>query len=220
LETPIDDSTHALNGVPPAEIKTQLERVLGSHMFVNSRRIRRFLQFVVEERLRGQQHRLKEYLIGLNVFDRTEAFDPRVDSIVRVEARRLRAKLEGYYLTEGRDDILRIVLPKGSYVPLIEDRRAPANGSAAAARTHRRSIAFTPFTVANAPGDALGLVDEIKRRLTHVLIKEGNFQVMAQPQSAAAAAGDLAWDAGHSTGTPDRTLSLREASNIMATGCT
>src|SRR5579884_1580798 len=109
----------ALNGMPVTQIRAELERILRSRVFVHSHRIRRFLQFVVEECLSGQQHRLKEYLIGLEVFNRLESFDPRVDSIVRVEARRLRAKLEEYYQAEGRDDEIRIDLRKGSYIPIF-----------------------------------------------------------------------------------------------------
>ncbi len=98
---PIEETTAVLNGVPAAEIRSQLDLILRSRAFIQSHRIRRFLQFVVEESLLGQPHRLKEYLIGLEVFDRREAFDPRVDSIVRVEARRLRYKLDEYYRAKG-----------------------------------------------------------------------------------------------------------------------
>ena len=96
-----------LNGLPVSQIRSELERILRSRVFVHSHRIRRFLQFVVEECLLGQQHRLKEYLIGLEVFNRLETFDPRVDSIVRVEARRLRTKLDEYYQTEGQEGEIR-----------------------------------------------------------------------------------------------------------------
>src|SRR6516225_8451533 len=124
VTTAIDEVTTTLNGVTAVEIRAQLERVLRSRAFIQSHRIRRFLQFIVEESLLGQPHRLKEYLIGLEVFDRRDAFDPRVDSIVRVEARRLRHKLEEYYRTEGREDLTRITLRKGSYVPIFEYRAA------------------------------------------------------------------------------------------------
>src|SRR5438105_13551882 len=121
---PSDEMITALNGIPAHEIRAQLDVILRSRAFIQSHRIRRFLQFVVEESLLGQPHRLKEYLIGLEVFDRREAFDPRVDSIVRVEARRLRYKLEEYYRSEGREDAVRIVLRKGSYIPMFEYRSA------------------------------------------------------------------------------------------------
>ena len=179
----MDETSASLNGFPAAEVRNSLNRVLSSRVFIHSHRIRRFLQFVVEECLFGRQHRLKEYLIGLEVFNRRDAFDPRVDSIVRVEARRLRAKLEEYYRTEGREDDLRILLRKGSYVPIFEYRSASSNGTPWSARhSLRRSITVAPFNVAGGEtGDAL-VAEEIRRRLAHVLIKDGYLQVVTQSQ--------------------------------------
>src|SRR6202041_1041444 len=177
---PIEETTAMLNGVPAAEIRSQLDLILRSRAFIQSHRIRRFLQFVVEESLLGQPHRLKEYLIGLEVFDRREAFDPRVDSIVRVEARRLRYKLDEYYRTEGREDGIRIVLRKGSYVPIFEYRSA-TNG--VSPLSPRRSMEIGLFSLINATSEtgvaeAGAAAEEIQRRLAHVLIKEGCFQVL------------------------------------------
>src|SRR5271155_2641380 len=190
---PIEETTAVLNGVPAVEIKSELDRILRSRAFIQSHRIRRFLQFVVEESLLGQPHRLKEYLIGLEVFDRREAFDPRVDSIVRVEARRLRYKLDEYYRSEGREDGIRIVLRKGSYVPIFEYRSA-ANGVGPV--SPRRSMEIALFSLINATSDAHAAeagaaAEEIQRRLAHVLIKEGCFQVLVKSQSSHAPAGDL-----------------------------
>ncbi len=177
--TPIEETATVLNGVPAAEIRAQLDLILRSRAFIQSHRIRRFLQFVVEESLLGQPHRLKEYLIGLEVFDRREAFDPRVDSIVRVEARRLRYKIEEYYRIEGREDLVRIVLRKGSYVPVFEYRTS-GNGTSSIAP--RRYVEIAPFSIINATPDTGSVAEEIQRRLTHVLVKEGYFQVVAQFQ--------------------------------------
>ena len=134
LVNPNEETATVFNGVPAAEIRAQLDLIMRSRAFIQSHRIRRFLQFVVEESLLGQPHRLKEYLIGLEVFDRREAFDPRVDSIVRVEARRLRYKLEEYYRIEGREDSVRIVLRKGSYVPTFEYRNSSTGAGLIAPR--------------------------------------------------------------------------------------
>lgn len=176
-----------LNGIPAPEIRSQLELVLRSRAFIQSHRIRRFLQFVVQESLMGQPHRLKEYLIGLEVFDRRDAFDPRVDSIVRVEARRLRYKLEEYYRSEGREDPIRIMLRKGSYVPMFEYRTASAGPLAL---SQRRAIEIAPFQVIrfqviSTTGDPGLIAEEIQRRLAHVLIREGCFQVIAKSRSNA-----------------------------------
>jgi len=187
---PETEETIVLNGIPGQEIRAQLERVLRSRAFIQSHRIRRFLQFIVEESLLGQPHRLKEYLIGLEVFDRRDAFDPRVDSIVRVEARRLRHKLEEYYRTEGREDLTRITLRKGSYVPIFEYRAAtPSPGIL----EQRRAITVGPLKMINATPGAEQISEEIRRRLSHVLIREGCFQVASKsPETGAAATGESA----------------------------
>jgi len=141
--------------VPPSasgsepEIRAELERILRSRTFVHSHRIRRFLQFVVEESLQGRQHRLKEYVIGMEVFGRQESFDPRVDSIVRVEARRLRSKLEDYYSNDAdsaNGSSLRIQIHKGSYVPLFETSSAGQRNAGATAWQTRRSKNPESFT--------------------------------------------------------------------------
>jgi tetratricopeptide (TPR) repeat protein len=115
----------------PEAVRAQLERILNSKAFARSPRISRFLTFVVGETLEGQESKLKEYLLGVEVFGRQDSFDPRIDSIVRVEARRLRYKLEKYYETEGRNDTLHIQFRKGCYVPSFAERRPgdPAFGS-------------------------------------------------------------------------------------------
>jgi hypothetical protein len=69
--------------------------------------------------LDGRGEGLKEYLIGVGVFGKGPGFDPRLDSAVRVEARRLRGKLEEYYQRDGASDAVRIRLPKGGYVPVL-----------------------------------------------------------------------------------------------------
>jgi len=104
----------------PAAVRAELDRVLASEGFVNSERLTRFLRFTVEKTLAGEADQLKEYLLGVEVFDRGAAFDPRMDPIVRVEARRLRAKLEEYYASAGNASEVRIACRKGSYIPVFE----------------------------------------------------------------------------------------------------
>jgi len=103
-------------------VHEELERILSSPAFAQSQRLIRFLRFVVEQALDEKGDQLKEYLIGIAVFDRTGGYDPRTDPIVRVEAGRLRTKLREYYSTEGSQDPIVIELPKGSYIPLIRRR--------------------------------------------------------------------------------------------------
>ena len=113
-------------------ITTELEKILTSPDFVKSRRMKGFLSFVVEETLKGQADQLKEYSIALEVFDRDASFDPTTNALVRVEAGRLRRTLKQYYLTYGRDDPVRIDIPKGAYIPAFSSGQ-PARAQAPAA---------------------------------------------------------------------------------------
>ncbi len=114
--------------VPEDAVRQQLEKVVSSSVLAPSRRLVRFLRYVTERSLEGRAEELKEYTIGLEVFDRDASYDPRIDTIVRSEARRLRSKLKQYYDTEGRFDPIAIDLPKGSYVPVFRRRDPHAKG--------------------------------------------------------------------------------------------
>ena len=107
------------DGVTAATVRNQLGNILASESFSLSDRLSRFLRFIVEHVLDGKTEPLKEYVIGVEVFDKDQSFDPRVDSIVRVEAGRLRTKLKEYYGEEGRSDPVRIELAKRGYVPVF-----------------------------------------------------------------------------------------------------
>lgn len=98
-------------------VRNELAKVLGSETFAQSESLKRFLRYVVEAKLEGRQGELKEQVLGAEVFERGDAYDPRIDPIVRVQATRLRSKLRDYYLAEGARSELVIGLPKGSYVP-------------------------------------------------------------------------------------------------------
>jgi tetratricopeptide (TPR) repeat protein len=104
----------------PSAVLHEVERIASSRPFRSSASLVRLLRFLVAETEAGRGDRLKEYTLGTEVFDRGEGFDPRVDTIVRVQARRLRAKLTEYYGTEGQHDPVVIRLAPGSYVPAFE----------------------------------------------------------------------------------------------------
>lgn len=105
-------------------VRDELDRILTSGPFAQSQRRQRFLEYIVNETLAGRGDRLKGYTIAREVFDRPEDFDANVDPIVRMEAARVRDRLREYYDGEGKDDPVRIDLPKGSYTPQIEFRQA------------------------------------------------------------------------------------------------
>ncbi len=100
-----------------SEVLNQLEQILSSPDFASSSRLQRLLKYIVTETLIGNAGKLKEYSIAVDVFDRDKSFDPQTSSIVRVEASRLRGKLDKYNAIAGRNDPVRIELPAGAYVP-------------------------------------------------------------------------------------------------------
>jgi len=108
------------------EIEDQVARILSSPGFAKSDRMARFLKFIAERSVEGRAEELKEYSIALEVFDKGDSFDPRIDPTVRGEARRLRAKLAEYYETAQDPGPVRIELPKGAYVPVFRRQEAVA----------------------------------------------------------------------------------------------
>jgi pentatricopeptide repeat protein len=97
-------------------VREQLSRILQSQTFNSAPVLSQMLRYVVDRTLEGRTDELKEYSLGVDVFGRGTSFDPRVDTIVRVQARRLRSKLEEYYNIEGRIDPVLLELPKGRYI--------------------------------------------------------------------------------------------------------
>src|SRR5258708_3155646 len=176
LQTPSSDAVHQ-----------QLHRILKSRIFSRSKELCRFLQFAVEQKLRNRTVRLKEYLIGVTVFERGENFNPGTDPIVRVQARRLRSKLSLYYETEGRADTVVIELPCGGYVPVFQFRTAvehmrrllPLDN---APSETRRSVVVLPFVnIGPDPNDPFS--DGLTEELIHVLSKAAALRVVARTSS-------------------------------------
>ena len=116
------NSSVTLTKAEVARIREHVERVLGSQTLVQADRLRRFLEYIVNHELSGQAGKLNQFSIALDVFDRDESFDPAIDAIVRVEAGRLRSKLLEYYDEEGRNDSVKITLPKRGYAVKFEFR--------------------------------------------------------------------------------------------------
>jgi tetratricopeptide (TPR) repeat protein len=120
-----DDGIHQASGLPVSAIADQARRIAGSACFRKARRLTRFLEYAVENALAGREDALKETVLGIEVFDRGQDFDPRSDPIVRIDARRLRARLAEYYESEGVAAPIVIEFELGSYVPRF--RRAGQN---------------------------------------------------------------------------------------------
>jgi serine/threonine-protein kinase len=162
----------------PEQVRTQLARIIASPLFVRSQRLCRFLRFTVDLTLSGKTDRIKEYTLGRDVFDRNKNYDPRADSIVRVEARRLRKKLSEYYQEAGALDPVSIEFPPGSYVPVFRLRlpAAPRLTTPTPLPEPRplnpRTVAVLPFRNLSADPDqdffCEGIAEEILNTLTTV----------------------------------------------------
>ena len=127
-----------------------LGRVLSGSGFARNERMSRFLRFLVERHLEGRDNELKESLIAVEVFGRRPDYDPKLDSIVRTEAARLRARLIEYYAGEGRSDLVVIDVPKGGYIPVFRQREAAREGRKTRSGQRWLSVALACSAVALA----------------------------------------------------------------------
>ncbi len=163
-----------------AEIRSELEGVLGHPEFLATDRLRDFLRFVVEETLAGRGPRIKGYAVATKVFGRGDDFDASRDPIVRIEAGRLRRALERYYLVAGQRDTIRIDIPKGRYVPRFirqasagtrDPERAVPDPERPALLEDGPTIAILPFRDLTGDPDRAffvnGLVEELVNEVNH-----------------------------------------------------
>jgi TolB-like protein/Flp pilus assembly protein TadD len=167
--------------------RQQLERILASVTFRQVDRLKRFLSFIVSEALAGRGHQLKEYVIGVQVFDKDSSFDPRADPIVRVQARRLRARLVRYYREEGGGDALVIELPKGGYAPVFKSRDASTAGRRSIGPTLAGQNTIAVYGLADqSPAQDLGyFCDGLRQEIIHSLAKLEALRVVAMPATPA-----------------------------------
>ena len=145
----------------------------------------RFLRFIVQETLKGKGAQLKEYLIGVEVFDRESSYDPRTDPVVRGEARRLRTKLMEYYEHEGKGDLVRIHLPKGSYAVVFQSSSdvGPSDQSPISVKVSTcgaKSIAVLPFLNLSPNPENEYFSDGLTEEIIHALGKVNGMSVVAR----------------------------------------
>jgi hypothetical protein len=119
-----------MSAVPERDqCKAELEQMIAAGIFAKAPSLALLLEYVCAKYFEGQAHQIKEYNIAVEALGRPPSFDPRQDSIVRVEAFRLRKRLKQYYENDGADRPLRIVIPSGQYVPqFLENGPAASNG--------------------------------------------------------------------------------------------
>ena len=173
--------------VSPQQVRDHCACVLASPSFEQAPTLGRLLRYLVDQSLTGNTDSLKEFAIGLEVFGRGPSFDPRLDTIVRAHARRLRHRLAAYYASDGRNSAVVLDLPKGHYV--IRARAATGAEVARTATAAVDSIVVLPFAGASGdPADeyfADGLTEEIIHALAglpglHVVSRTSAFQFKGQ----------------------------------------
>lgn len=157
------------------EVRAELSRILQSPLFSQSERLGRFLRFTIDSVLAAKADSLKEYVIGTEVYDRKPPYHPSQDSIVRTEARRLRAKLKEYYESQGRKDPVFIYFRPGTYIPVFRRNEAvgaPPSSQSSGDLLIKGSgvpVAVLPFAdLSNRPLSSLcaqGVTDEITHHL-------------------------------------------------------
>src|SRR2546430_8288995 len=105
-----------------AQFLAEIERLVNSHTLHGSESLCNLLRYLAKQAVEHAGVPVKEYQIATEVFGRQPDFDPQLDSMVRVQAGRLRSKLAEYYSSEGANDATIIEIPKGSYAVVIHDR--------------------------------------------------------------------------------------------------
>ena len=168
------------SGMQPESIHHHLQQVLASPLFRNAGRQTDFLRYVAEQALGEAKGSLKEFSIAMPVYNRRSDYDPKVDPIVRVEASRLRARLRDYY-DLAPDSLIRIELPKGSYMPQFVLRQ-PQRDAAQEAISVQQSptLAVTPFRNLGTALDAQHFCDGLTEELLYQLVQSPALQVLAR----------------------------------------
>ena len=167
---------------PEANIREQLNRILTSPGFRNSSVLSGFLEFVTDETLKKNVQSIKEYTIGVHVLSRNSDFNPQLDSIVRINAGRLRRALNEYYNTLGRKDEIRIDIPKGSYVPVFQPQyvieQVEINNKVKPTR-NRPAVAVLPFRNISRDASRDYFADGLGEQLTTELSRFQNLAVVS-----------------------------------------
>lgn len=131
--------TIGLGGPPPEDIEKQLSKIIHSKAFRHAVALQRLLQYLISKTLEDPFADIKEYTIGVEVFERGPDYDPQSDTIVRVQIHRLRLKVKEYYETEGAADPILVDIPKGHYIPTFELRKGSLKSNTEAALTPHKN---------------------------------------------------------------------------------
>lgn len=205
-------------GTPsPAEIRHVLGRILSSRCFADAERLRQMLAWLVDQSLQGRSKEIKESVIALEVFGRNPASNPQADALVRVQMGNLRRHLARFYETEGREELILLVIPTGSYAPCFAWNVPASAAPSPALRWNKRGLAAAgaavvlailaintqqrrsaPASVAVLPFDNLSGRPELAyvaagltAELTSILAHSPDLNVAATPANGIAASQSL-----------------------------
>ena len=117
--------TASATDLPQAAHRKLVTRIITSPTFARSQRLCSLFTYVCDMTLKGRETELNEQKIGQAVFGRSPDYDSSIDGIVRTQASRLRQRLELYFEQEGAEEPIRVVIPKGSYIPVFTPRQTP-----------------------------------------------------------------------------------------------
>jgi hypothetical protein len=123
----------------PDLVRAELNRLLESDQFKNSRRCRTLLSYVVEETIAGRSDQLKERMVGINVFGRDPDYETAEDPVVRNAAIEVRKRLAQFYVESGNGTSLRIDLHPGTYVPEFRPTRENSENLQSPVQLHGRT---------------------------------------------------------------------------------
>ncbi|VVE90493.1 hypothetical protein [Pandoraea bronchicola] len=185
----LDDAQEADRALPDradapdaASVRGELARILASQSFATSERMRALLEYLTVQTLEGHADRLKEYTIAIDVFGRGSDFDPRIETVVRTEAWRLRARLGRYYETEGAANPIRVQLAKRSFAVVAQ--RVPEQTRSltfdSPVRSAAARVAVLPFVAVDDDGSLRWLGESLADEFSHALGRVPRIEVAAR----------------------------------------
>ena len=159
-------------------VDKQVEKMIADPVFATSKILKNFLLFVIDETLKGNANKLKEYTIAVNVLAKPANFNPQQSGIVRIHANRLRRALNKYYSGSGCVDSIRISIPKGRYIPLFDANEKLNLPSDVTNKYGTKSIGVGSLRKSQN-GSRNTFADGLIRQLSTALIKSDQFSIVA-----------------------------------------
>jgi adenylate cyclase len=176
-------SASTVETLPATAVADQLARIVNNPRFISSPRLCRFLTHIVNRTIHGDIDNLKEFSIAVEVFDRSSEYDPSIDATVRVEARRLRAKLKEYYEDSGKNDAVLIGLRPGSYLPIFRWLDPQPQEIGAGIQAGTASVAVLPFVNMSSDQEQDYFCDGISEEIVNLLTHIAGLKVIARSSS-------------------------------------